>query len=44
MPQKQGAKPFDIDRWELYYAYKRVNQIEVVQVLIMSHLISIIVT
>lgn len=26
MTQKQGAKPFDIDRWKLYYAYKRVNQ------------------
>ena len=26
MTQKQGAKPFDIDRWKLYYAYQRVNQ------------------
>lgn len=26
MIQKQGSKPFDIDRWKLYYAYQRVNQ------------------
>lgn len=26
MTQQQGAKPFKIDRWELYYAYRQVNE------------------
>ena len=43
MTQKQGAKPFDIDRWKLYYAYKRVNQNRGGSVLTTSHLKSITV-
>lgn len=25
MKQLQGAKPFNIDRWELYHAYEQVK-------------------